>query len=258
VQTTNDSPNQYAWRAGVAIWCGFHHGTILGTAFGGMGMIDHARLPLRRWYYYRNKYLGIAPPTWPTAGTASRLRLTTDITTITDDGTTDCQLIVQVQDASGNWISNQPNITLTDRNGLGLFPGGTSITFTGGAIDKGVIEGLAAIEYRSYNAGTAYIDATSPGLTMSTVTITVNQSTAVAPSMAALQNQFYPMSQIVKTVGNRIVIPQAKQGKKVMASVYDLQGRMLLSKIVLGQNFIDLAGKSLGSKVLLVKTRVLE
>jgi hypothetical protein len=255
LQIANDSPIQYAWRSGASIWCAFHYGSNAGIF--GKGMIDHARLPLERWYYYRNKYLGIAPPVWPAAGAAAKLKLTTDRTTITDDGTTDCQLIVQVQDAAGNWISNQPNITLTDRSGLGLFPGGKSITFTGGAIDKGVLNGLAAIEYRSYNAGTAYIDATSPGLTMSTVTIAVNQSTAVAPSMAALQNQFYPMSQMVKSVGNRIAFPQEMQGRKVMVTVYDLQGRLLFSKIVMGQRFVDLTGKDLGSKVLLAKVRTL-
>jgi hypothetical protein len=59
-------------------------------------------------------------------------------------------------------------------------------------------------------------------------------------------------------VGNRIAIPPAMHGKKVMATVYDLQGRLLFSKAMIGQRFIDLAGKNLGGKVLLVKTRVME
>jgi beta-galactosidase len=164
LQVGSDSPTQYAWRAGASIWCGFHHGSNLGASFGGMGMIDHARLPLERWYYYRNKFLGTPPPTWPTSGTAAKLQLTTDNNVIADDGRTDCQLIVQVQDASGKWINSAPAITLTDKSGLGLFPGGTTITFIGGAVDKGVLNGLAAIEYRSYTAGTAAIDATSSGL----------------------------------------------------------------------------------------------
>jgi hypothetical protein len=258
VQTTNDSPNQYPWRAGIAIWCGFHHGS--NVNLGHEGMIDHARLPLERWYYYRHKYLGIAPPVWPSAGAAAKLKLTTDRTIITDDGTTDCQLIVQVQDASGNWISNQPNITLTDRSGLGLFPGGKSITFNGGATDKGVLNGMAAIEYRSYTTGTANIDATSPGLTPATVTIVVVPgpfTTAIAPSIATLENQLYPMSQIIKSVGNRIAIPQAMRGRNITASVYDLQGRLLFSKAMTGQRFIDLAGKNLAEKVFIVKARTL-
>ena len=101
-----------------------------------------------------NLYTGIAPPTWPVAGTAAKLMLTTDNSTLTDDGKSDCQLIVQVQNAAGTWISNSPNITLTDGSGLGAFPTGTSITFIGGDSEDCVRNGLAAIEYRSYTAGT--------------------------------------------------------------------------------------------------------
>ena len=257
LQVSNDSPIEYAWRSGASHWCGFHYGSNAGIF--GKGMIDHARLPLERWYYYRNKFLGIAPPVWPVAGTATKLRLTTDKDTITDDGRTDCQLIVQVQDAAGNWISNQPNITLTDRAGFGLFPGGTSIAFTGGAVDKGVLNGLAAIEYRSYNAGTATIDATSSGLTTSSVTIIVNHaSDSVTTGVIATANYSHPgpESQLVKTIGNRIFLPQNMQGRKITASVYDLQGRFLVSKIINAQNAIDLTGEKFAGKVFLVKVRL--
>jgi beta-galactosidase len=141
---------------------------------GNMGFIDHARLPLRRYYFYRNYYAGIAPPAWPAPGTAAKLKLTADNATITDDGRSDTHLIVEVQDASGVRISNTPTITLTDQSGLGMFPGGgSSITFTGGALEKGVRDGQAAIEFRSYKAGTITIAATSTGLTSDSVTLTV-------------------------------------------------------------------------------------
>ena len=177
LQLSGDSTIQYAWRSGVALWCGFHHGSNSGAAYGGMGMIDCARLPLERWYYYRNKNLGIAPPVWPVAGTAAKLLLTKDCDTITDDGQSDCHLTVQVQNAAGAWLTNSPAITFTDASGLGIFPssntGSTFINFTSGAIDDGVLNGMAAIEYRSYKAGTATINATSAGLTTSSVTIVV-------------------------------------------------------------------------------------
>ena len=258
-QTQNDSPIQYAWRSGVALWCAFHHGS--NNSAGNMGMIDHARLPLQRWYYYRNKYLGIAPPTWPAAGTAAKLKLTTDNDTITDDGRSDCQLIVQVQDASGNWINNQPSITLTDRNGLGLFPGGTSVTFTGGAIDKGVLNGLAAIEYRSYNPGTAIIDATSTGLPSSSMTIFIKHvsdtiNTGVVPSEQIRGNPCME-GQVFKAIGNRTALPGAFRGKKSIVSIFNLQGRLLFSKTITNQNVIDLTEKNPAGMVFLVKVRVL-
>lgn len=51
----------HPWRSGKAIWCGFHHGSILGD-MGHMGMIDYYRLPLDTWYWYRKKFKGIPAP----------------------------------------------------------------------------------------------------------------------------------------------------------------------------------------------------
>jgi beta-galactosidase len=223
------APPHDAWRGGVATWCAFHHGSNNGA--GNMGMIDHARLPLRRWYFYRNLYLGTPNPTWPVSGTASKLKLTTDRDTLTDDGTTDCQLIVQVQNASGAWLSNTPNITLTDQSGLGSFPTGSSITFTGGALEEGVREGLAAIEFRSYNAGTVKIKATSGTLTPDSVTITVihvpdNPVTAVRIPVVS-QGAAGPQEVVVAGYGSRIVLPGSIAGKKVVVSLFDMRGRLI-------------------------------
>ena len=262
LQTQNDSAVEYAWRSGAALWCAFHHGSNLDgyNKSGQMGMMDHARLPLERWYYYRNKYLGIAPPVWPVAGTAAKLNLTTDNDTITDDGRTDCQVIVQVQDSSGNWISNQPSITLTDRGGLGLFPGGTSVAFTGGAIDKGVLNGLAAVEYRSYSPGAAIIDATSSGLAGASVTVFVRHvsdtiTTGVLPAPRT-QARLPTGNQFFKAAGNRIALPKALWGKKIIVSVFDLQGRLLFTKTVANKNVIDLTEKNIAGMVSLVKVRL--
>ena len=162
VQTINDSTvNEYPWCSGIALWCAFHHGS--NSNLGDEGMLDHARLPLERWYYYREQNLGIAHPTWPANGTATKLAITVDRDTITDDGKSDVQVIVQIQNAAGAWLANTANITLKDNSGLGLFPsavpaGGTSITFTANAAEEGVENGLCAIEYRGYNAGTATLD----------------------------------------------------------------------------------------------------
>ena len=262
LQTQNDSAVEYAWRSGAALWCAFHHGSNLDgyNKSGQMGMMDHARLPLERWYYYRNKYLGIAPPVWPVAGTAAKLNLTTDNDTITDDGRTDCQVIVQVQDSSGNWISNQPSITLTDRGGIGLFPGGTSVAFTGGAIDKGVLNGLAAVEYRSYSPGAAIIDATSSGLAGASVTVFVKHvsdtiTTGVLP-VPRTQARLPTGNQFFKAAGNRIALPKALWGKKIIVSVFDLQGRLLFTKTVANKNVIDLTENNIAGMVSLVKVRL--
>ncbi len=170
-QIVDGAPVQFPWKPGVSIWCAYDHGSNYGM--GGMGIIDPARIPKKRYYFYRELYAGIPPPAWPVEGTPAKLKLTADQTVITDDGRNDTWLLVQVQDKDGRWLSNSPPITLTDKSGRGLFPTGNSITFTPGAVEKGVIEGLAAIEYRSYKAGKAVIEATSPGLAPASITITV-------------------------------------------------------------------------------------
>ena len=141
------------------------------------------------------------------------------------------RLTVQVQDASGKWISNSPNITLTDKSGIGMFPTGPAITFTGGVKEKGVIEGLAAIEYRSYTAGTATIEATSGGLTPSSVTITVlhvpdDPITATRPAVISPIDKG-AQELMVAGYGSRITLPASVRGKKVSVSLFDMRGRLI-------------------------------
>ena len=191
---TNGFPTEYAWRSGQSRWAMFDHGTLAGTRNEVSGMVDYFRLPKRRWYWYRNAYANVPPPTWPVDGTPAALQLTADKTTLAAvDGTDDAQLIATVVDSKGTPISNNVPVTLTITSGPGEFPTGTTITFTPpGSTDQSdiaILEGKAAIEFRSYYAGTTVIKATSPGLTAATITITSQGTPAwvegVTPPTAA-------------------------------------------------------------------------
>jgi len=98
------------------------------------------------------------------------------------DGTDDAQLVVTVLDSKGNAINNSVPVTLSITSGPGEFPTGTSITFTPpGSTDQSdiaILDGKAAIEFRSYYSGTSVIKATSSGLTAATITITSQGSPA--------------------------------------------------------------------------------
>ncbi len=158
------------WRSGEIIWCGFDHGSIAGH-FGEQGVVDYFRLPKRQWYWYRNEYLHIPPPAWPSNGVPAGLKLTADKTTLKSvDGTDDAQLIVTVVDKDGKAINNCPPVTLTIASGPGEFPTGPSITFAPNS-DIAIRDGMAAIEFRSYYAGKTLIRATSPGLKAATIEI---------------------------------------------------------------------------------------
>lgn len=155
---------RYPWRGGEAIWAGFDHGSIAAIEFGEMGMIDYFRIPKRQYYWYRHEYAGVPPPTWPVAGTPSRLALRADKTTIAGtEGHDDIHLDVIVQDARGRALSNSPAVTLTIERGPGEFPTGRAITFRNDSL-VAIRDGQAAIEFRSYYAGATRIRATSPGL----------------------------------------------------------------------------------------------
>jgi len=160
------------WRSGEVSWCAFDHGSIAGRLFGGMGMVDYFRLPKRQWYWYRNEYLRIPPPAWPSNGVPAALKLAADKTTLNSvDGTDDAQIIVTVVDKEGKAISNCPLVTLAIESGPGEFPTGPSITFAPNS-DIAIRDGMAAMEFRSYYSGKTVIRATSPGLKDATLQIT--------------------------------------------------------------------------------------
>jgi len=172
-----------AWRSGISRWCMFDYGSQMGAQYINSGIVDYFRIPKRSYYWYRNAYAKVAPPTWPAAGTAAGLKLTSSTTTLTAvDGTQDAWLLVTVVDSTGKPISNNVAVTLTIKSGPGEFPTGPSITFTppnmGTASDISIRDGQAAIEFRTYISGTSVIEATSPGLTSSSVTIVSQGSPA--------------------------------------------------------------------------------
>lgn len=185
--TTADRPGQYipgwgdlarddswkgrTWRSGQAIWCGFDHGSIFGSDMAKMGIVDYFRLPKRSWYWYRNAYAQVAPPEWPVEGKAARLLLKASKTdNIAIDGTDDVQLIVVVADADGRELSNTPIVTLRVVSGPGEFPTGKSITFRPDS-DIRILDGKAAIAFRSYYAGKTVVEASSPGLSSARLTL---------------------------------------------------------------------------------------
>ena len=160
----NDGWKGCPWRSGQVIWCGFDHGSIAGSSLGKMGIVDYFRIPKRSWYWYRNEYTQVAPPQWAQKGTPAQLKLEASASRgVRTDGTDDVQLMVTVLNTQGKPVSNSPTIELRLVSGPGEFPTGGKIRFTSDS-DIRIMDGKAAITFRSYYAGTAVIEATSPGL----------------------------------------------------------------------------------------------
>ena len=160
----------HRWRSGQAIWAGFDHGSVAGARLGKMGIIDYFRIPKRSWYWYRNAYRNVPAPQWPTYGTPTSLKLIASSLIAESDGTDDILLTINVVDSAGNLLSNSPDVKLKILSGPGEFPTGRSISFDSSS-DITIRDGQAAIEVRSWQPGKTLIEASSPGLASTNMTI---------------------------------------------------------------------------------------
>jgi beta-galactosidase len=185
----NDGWKGFPWRSGQVIWCGFDHGSIAGSQLGKMGIVDYFRIPKRSWYWYRNEYTGIKPPKWSEEGTPASLKLeATKTVDVLADGTEDVQLLISILDANGNTLSNSPKVQLKLISGPGEFPTGTSILFEPDS-DIRIMDGKAAITFRSYYAGKAVIEASSAGMKSARVEITFKGAPAYKPGVTPVTKE---------------------------------------------------------------------
>ncbi len=166
--------NDYAWRSGKALWCAFHHGSIL-YDMGHMGMIDYYRLPLNSWHWYRKELLGIDPPKTPEKGVPKKLVIMSPTETMTSDGTEDAHVIVYLANEDGERVDAEATVTLEVVGGGGIFP--TGRIFVLSPEYKNFNEGLGAIEFRSYYAGDTVIKASADGLESVYLTLHVTGDT---------------------------------------------------------------------------------
>ncbi len=164
---TDGVENPFTWRSGKALWCAFHHGSIL--KMGHMGMIDYYRLPLNSWFWYRENLRGIKAPEPAKEGIPYELKLSADRVVISTDGTEDAQLVVTVVDAHGRHVANSMEITLEIVSGPAIFPTGKTLVLR--PEDKSLLDGKGAIELRSYFSGESKIIAKSEGLVQGEIAI---------------------------------------------------------------------------------------
>lgn len=182
-----DGYDRPKWRSGQILWCGFDHGTVAGYGLAKDGIVDYFRIPKLPYYWYVENYTKgntTTQPEWPQEGVPAKLSLTANQTTIPScNGTDDAQLLIHILDAAGKHISNSLPVTLTIVSGPGEFPTGRTITFTPQTetnykvdsrderCDIRIMDGQAAIAFRSYHGGETVIRATSEGLQPATITI---------------------------------------------------------------------------------------
>lgn len=211
--------------AGLSLWCAFHHGTIGGDGLAKMGIIDYYRLPLDSWYWYREKNTGKEREA-SVSGTAAGMKLEASDQVMTNDGKKDTKITVTMLDADGNWVNDTRKVTLSVKEGAGIFPGGKSYTFLP---DKSIRDGKAAIEFRSYYQGTTIITASAEGLPDAELTLRTED--VLGTGEEEEPENFYDAS-LWGTVTEKIEEPlwygasNAASGRPVFPSSNKLEGEL--------------------------------
>lgn len=184
---TDGVENDYPWRSGKSLWCGFHHGSIL-SDMGHMGMIDYYRLPLDTWHWYREKFKGIPVPEHAENGKTDRIVLKTDRDKIKCDGTEDIYLYVVLLDENGKRVCGEEVVTLSAVYGGICFPTGWEYEMSEKA--GNLADGLGAIELHACFPGKALIQAkTQSGITAEVILEAVSEDEAVVTNIKQEKNQ---------------------------------------------------------------------
>jgi beta-galactosidase len=126
------------------------------------GVVDMMRVPKYAYYMYRQKYLGTAPD-YPVSGTATKIDLTADVTTLDADGSDLSLIKAALRDASGACINVVKPIQFTVTGPATLF----------GDASKSTVEGkINALVKSTTTAGQISITAQCSGLPDAVVTLT--------------------------------------------------------------------------------------
>lgn len=157
---TDGTEKPFPWRSGRVLWCAFHHGSI--ANIGNMGIIDLYRLPLRAYYAYREKLIGIPPIKFPIKGIATHLTMEVDKKEISCDGTQDSRILVKLLDKNNVHVNSVANIVLKIKSGGGYFPSGSEWKMSSN--NGTFLDGTGAIELRSYYSGEIKVEAFAEGL----------------------------------------------------------------------------------------------
>ncbi len=150
---TKGSDVHYSWRAGRALWCGFHHGSI--SSIGNLGICDLYRLPLNAYYAYRNKNMNEPIPKPAVRDKVKRLELVADKNYLKGDGTDDVMITCTLVNNRGERVCYDGEVRLEVVSGPLLLPTGKTMTFSSKL--KNLFDGMFQIEARGYYSGKSLV-----------------------------------------------------------------------------------------------------
>ena len=198
---TKGSDIRYSWRAGRALWCGFHHGSI--SSIGNLGICDLYRLPLNAYYAYRNKNMNEPIPKPAVRDRVKRLELVADKNYLKGDGTDDVMITCTLVNNRGERVCYDGEITLEVVNGPLLLPTGKEMVFSSKL--KNFFDGMFQIEARGYYSGKSLVVAKMGDISSNMLIVEVladedydDQEIQYKPNKANKERPKSPYSDIVE------------------------------------------------------------
>jgi hypothetical protein len=185
----NDMKN--AWSTtdkcgGAHFWCFMDYCSI-GNQVGRAGIVDRFYIPKNAYFMFQNSLLGTTPDFW-TNGTATKIDIAADQTTLRADGTDLCQITATLRNANNQCVQQNCVLTFTASPATSitaLYSEESANPKSGNSVTVTVEGGRAGVLVRaSRTPGNIAVNVTnSCGLPPATVNLT---STAVSETIPAL------------------------------------------------------------------------
>lgn len=211
--------------AGGILWClKDYYGAMFGISNQHLGLVDFCFVPKQGYYTFRKNLTGKADDN-PISGTASKVSLEPDLTSLRADGTDISRIIVAIRDNNGKCINSNASVNLS--------VSGSSCTLFGPTTVNMVAGKLGIVVKSTEKEGSTTITASSNGLAGSSINITTYPAVDYSAIPVATVRPIHSSSGIARTEIVRIVSLTSKGLSRIPVSkgeviqVYDLEGHLL-------------------------------
>ncbi|MBN1130452.1 MAG: hypothetical protein JXA71_15775, partial [Chitinispirillaceae bacterium] len=188
-----------------------------------MGIVDHLWVPKNAYYLYRKNWAG-RDPDYPQNGTAAKIDLIADLTTLRADGADISRLIATIRTAAGVCVNTITPVTLT-LNGPATIFGSSTLTTAAGR--------TGALLRTTTGPGTITVIASAAGLTPDTVRLLSQPVTedfvAVRKSQAPAAAS--PLRLDIVASQQWITLAFPRGGAETRLKVINAQGKVVASMV---------------------------
>ena len=218
-------------NAGAVLWTfrdywGFGEGGGRGTLHDSkLGIVDHFFIPKRPYYAFREAMLSQSDDDNPIQGTATKVSLEPDLTSLRADGTDISCITVVIRDNNGTCINSDASVTLT--------VSGSSCTMFGPERVNAIAGKVGVVVRSTESVGVTTVTAASNGLSGTDIEIAtypvVDETTSVhtfQTRKTVTGNQVSTAPMLSLSGGG---VSRLRISKESIVKVFDMSGRLVTS-----------------------------